>query len=244
MLTKTLKVIVLDRFDFRENDTKVILYSREMGKLGLVARGTKKLHSKLAGHLEPIILSQVMFVPGRNFNYIGSAKAENCFLGIKNSLNKIWLAGRVLSSFDKLIKEGQKDEDVFDFLFDFLNWLDNVHVKINEEFIYNIFILKLIQKLGYEPQLYKCSECNNNISSQLNFVFSKGGLVCFKCQQNLSIESMLIDKKLLNFLRLTFRSSFNDFIKSYNFLSNNFNCSLRRLRKILLFNIGDIYIDY
>ncbi len=237
MLTKTLKAIILNRFDFRENDTKVILYSREMGKLELIARGTKKLHSKLAGHLEPITLSQIMFVPGRNFNYIGSAKGENCFIGIKSNLNKVWLAGRVLSSFNKLIKEGQKDEDIFDFLFDFLNWLNIVRIKVSEEFVYNIFILKLIQKLGYEPQLYKCSECNNNISSQSNFSFSKGGLVCPKCQQNLSAESILIDKELLDFLRLTFGSSFGNFIKSYNFLSNNFNYSLKKLRKILLFNV-------
>ncbi|MFH1822239.1 MAG: recombination protein O N-terminal domain-containing protein [Patescibacteria group bacterium] len=40
--TYTTKAIVLNRQPFRENDSRVVVYSFEQGKMELVARGTKK----------------------------------------------------------------------------------------------------------------------------------------------------------------------------------------------------------
>ena len=46
--TYNFEAIVLNRYAFRESDSRVILYSREKGKLELVARGTKKIKSKIS----------------------------------------------------------------------------------------------------------------------------------------------------------------------------------------------------
>ncbi len=233
MQTQILQSIILSRKPFREKDTKIILYSRERGKLELVARGTKKSHSKLAGHLEPIILSQIMLVPGRRFDYIGSARADNCFLNIKNNLEKLWLAGRALDIFNRVIKEEEKDENIFNFLLNFLEIINKDNFKpIDSEAVYYIFTLKFLQELGYAPELYNCLECGRKIIKQKRFTLTQHGLVCFNCRKNLHKENILIDDQLLKYLRLTFNSSFDNLIKSKVLCKKK----LREISQLLFFN--------
>ena len=84
--TYRVKAIILNRQAFRENDVMVTVQSMDKGKLKLVARGVKKMQSKLAGHLEPLNLGDIMVVRGKQFNYVGSANAENCYANIKSDL--------------------------------------------------------------------------------------------------------------------------------------------------------------
>ena len=51
-----MQAIVLSRRDFREFDQMISLYTREQGKLELLARGLKKVTSKNAAHLEPSVI--------------------------------------------------------------------------------------------------------------------------------------------------------------------------------------------
>ena len=80
--TFTDQVIVLTNYLFRECDSLITVYGKNNGKLDLVARGTAKITSKLAGHLEPISLSNLMIINGKKFNYIGGAVCVNSFFNI------------------------------------------------------------------------------------------------------------------------------------------------------------------
>ena len=84
------KAIILKREAFLENNSRVFIYSQNFGKLDLVARGTQKISSKLAGHIEPLNLCEIMIIKGKQYNYLGSALCENSFLNIKNLLFLRW----------------------------------------------------------------------------------------------------------------------------------------------------------
>lgn len=101
------RAIILARQDFRENDSRIVCYSEDRGKLELVARGAKKLKSKSSGHIEPLTLSRLMVVQGRDVNYAGTAIGENFFSGIKGDLGKLAVAGRALSLVEKMTREGE-----------------------------------------------------------------------------------------------------------------------------------------
>ena len=48
----TARGIILKREDFREWDERVFLYTREFGKMSVVAKGTKRIEAKLRGNLD------------------------------------------------------------------------------------------------------------------------------------------------------------------------------------------------
>lgn len=184
--SKSSEAIIIRRNDWRENDSRVVLYTKNFGKISLVARGVKKLRSKIAGHIEPISLVDIMVLPGRAYDYLGSAISRQAYLNIKNDLNALYFAGAALSLFDAQVKEEEPDADLYDFL---KYWLELVNekcqleiLKDQGELLYNYFAIKLFTILGYRPQLYHCVECHKKIEVGGNyFNLRLGGLICPDC---------------------------------------------------------------
>lgn len=184
--SKLSEAIIIRRNDWRENDSRVVLYTKNFGKISLVARGVKKLRSKIAGHIEPISLVDIMVLPGRAYDYLGSAISRQAYLNIKNDLNALYFAGAALSLFDAQVKEEEPDADLYDFL---KYWLELVNEKCQSEILkdqgellYNYFAIKLFTILGYKPQLYHCVDCHKKIEAGGNyFNLRLGGLICPDC---------------------------------------------------------------
>jgi len=214
--TYTTKAIILNRQPFREVDSRAVIYSWDKGKLELIARGTKRIFSKLAGHLEPISLSQIMVVRGKQFDYIGSAVNENCYFNIKNDLEKLQSAGQAIGLFNKLIKEdgGNDAELFFGLLKDFLNILNNDQcLMINVQLLYHFFALKLLVALGYGPELYNCLICKNKLKPEENYFGpAKGGIICANCSRNNRLD-LTITEDCVKVLRLAVNKNLNKLIK-------------------------------
>lgn len=182
--TYNLKAIVLKSEPWREDGAMILTYSAERGKLELAARGIKKISSKLAGHLEPITFSSIMAVRGRHYDYVGSAVGENCYVNIKSDLEKLEAAGRIINIFNKIVKEGEKDEKLFILLRGALEILDSGQpaCRTDGQLLISLFTLKLLAFLGHKPELYNCVVCGKKILPGGNkFDFAKGGVVCDKC---------------------------------------------------------------
>jgi len=200
--TFSIKGIILDREPFRECDSRVCVYSLERGRQDLIARGTKKIISKLAGHIEPISCANIMAIRGKRLNYFGSALEEDSYKKIKSDLDKIYCAGAGLKIFKDLIKEGAADKDIFNLLKNYLDIIENEKsAKAQFELFLHFFILKLLCLLGYKPELFYCVKCKKKTLPGGNyFSFSGGGVVCGICSRNRN--SLTITDNCIKLLRL------------------------------------------
>jgi len=154
--TQKTKGIILRRENFLENNSRVFVYTRDFGKVSLVARGTAKLTSKLSGHIEPLNLCDIMIVKGKQHDYVGSCVSENIFVEVKKNYDKIFICGAAVSLVDDIIKGQEKDERIFFMLKKFLEILNaasNDARIANLQLVKTAFALKLITILGYEPKL-------------------------------------------------------------------------------------------
>jgi len=216
--TQNTLAIILDRHDYKEADSLVILYTLEFGKLNLIARGTKKITSKLAGHIEPFNLVKLMIVPGKGLDYLGSAVSQNSFLKIKEDFNKLYFAGKAVSCFNRLVKEGEADSALFNLLRNFFEVLNdfggNDFSKEIGEIFFSFFVFKLLSELGYQPELFKCLECGKKIVEGVNgFNLQQGGVVCEECFKNTKsetgIELFTISDNCIRLLRYLTNNDFN-----------------------------------
>jgi DNA repair protein RecO (recombination protein O) len=66
--------IVIGRTNFGEADRIVRFITPEQGKLSAVAKGVRRIKSRLAGHLEVFAESQLTLATGRNLDVIASAR--------------------------------------------------------------------------------------------------------------------------------------------------------------------------
>ncbi|PIT93668.1 DNA repair protein RecO [Candidatus Falkowbacteria bacterium CG10_big_fil_rev_8_21_14_0_10_43_11] len=148
------QAIILAREPYGENDSRVFVYTRDFGKLDLVARGTQKLSSKLAAHIEPLNLGEIMVVRGKQYDYLGSVVSEKVFAGIKDNYEKTAAAGEIVKLIKEIIKDSEQDEQVFLMLNKFLEILNNNEINSSQLILLkSAFALKLISRLGYQPQL-------------------------------------------------------------------------------------------
>lgn len=209
------QAIIINRRPLAEDETKVIVYSLDKGKLELVARGTKKIKSKLAGHLEPIGLVDLMIIPGRQTDYIASATVQLSFTKIKSDLAKLVVVGQLFKIFDQLIKPAQADKKIFKLLLEFLILLEADKISQADYQLFNhFFIWQLVAILGHSPQLYYCQVCQNKILPGSNkFNLAKGGLVCAKCAGQVISQQLTISDNGIKLLRLAGQKNLDQLIK-------------------------------
>ena len=200
--TTNIQAIVLRRLKYRENDSRLSVYSPEKGLIDLVARGTAKPKSKLAAHIEPLNLVNIMIITGKNFDYAGSVISEKCFSGIKNDFARVEIVGQAIFIFNKLVREGEADKNLFFLLTDFLSIIDSGLIKEKKlEFFKHIFIFKLLSQLGHGAELGECVFCKTKLKEEKNiFDFHRGGVLC--CHHQASQKCLTISADCVKILRI------------------------------------------
>lgn len=222
--------IVLKHQDFRESDRIIFLYTREYGKIKALARGSRKITSKLAGSLEPYILADFMVARGRKLDTITSSEVIRNFKKLKVDLQKVGLASYLAEVVDSSTKVHQRDVRVFKLIKEIFTHLDRDGVRVDRGSpIIWYFIWRFLAYLGYQPELYKCLICHNKILLQKNyFNLKKGGLVCQNCQPKVR-GSVFVSNNAIKVLRLIIDKSWLDLEKVS--IDNKTSLELDRLTK-------------
>lgn len=195
--------LILKHQDYREADRLITIYSREYGKIIALARGARKISSKLAGSLEPFMLADFMLARGRHFDTIASLEVIKNFRLLKKSLGKIYLADYFSTVISNSSKGRQWDPRIFELLQEVFFWLETeFSIGGNKQLIVWYFVWLYLTYLGYQPELYHCLTGGEKISPKENyFSFRKGGLVCQKCFSKAE-RAVFISDNAIKILRL------------------------------------------
>lgn len=177
------KAIILTR-DRLEAHSRVVVFSEDRGKLELVARGTDKLTSKLAAHVEPVSLAEIMVIRGKRQDYVGSAVQEAAYPQLKQRWETAVTASVTLELAHAMISGSEHDERIFALLKKFLETVDEAHAQPLPTIVslQGAFLFKLMALLGFAPQLQRCASCQKPIApTNPAFSMAAGGVVCASC---------------------------------------------------------------
>ena len=174
------EAIVLSRIDFGEADRILTLYSRQHGKLRVIAKGARRPLSRLGPHLEFFSHAHLMLARGRQLDVVTGAETENAFLPIRADLDAYGHASHMVELLTRLTEDRQENVAVFDLLAKSLRLLaegiDPFHVTRHYELV-------LLGLLGYRPELYRCVECRAKLEPAPHpFASSLGGFLCDLCR--------------------------------------------------------------
>ena len=139
-----LSAFVLGRAQHKEHDTEVHLYTKELGRVRALAKGLRKITSKLSGHLQPLSFVKVRLIEKNAFHIVDAKE----IFALPPSLQAISLA--------EFIKAGTAElEPDMRFWYDIVRAGDSLRVK--GSFSY----LPLIRDLGFDPAFAACEVCGN-----------------------------------------------------------------------------------
>jgi DNA repair protein RecO (recombination protein O) len=171
--------IVLKRMDLGEADRILTLYSRQHGKLRAVAKGVRRATSRSAGHLELFTLTDVQLAVGRELDVISQADTVTSFRHVREDVMLITHGYYLVELADALTGEHLENEAVFDALVDGLTALG--HQRDARQVVIT-YLLRLLDALGFRPELRECVNCRTAIAPGANaFSSFLGGVLCPGC---------------------------------------------------------------
>jgi len=198
--------IVLRHADWGEADRLVTLYTREQGKLRAVAKGARKITSRKAGHLEPFTHVKLQLSRGRSLFIVTQADTIEAFLSLRESLEMTGTASYVVELLDRFVYE---DEGPNPTLYRLLaETLKRLSVGEDPWLVVRYYEMRLLDFLGFRPQLVECANCGREIKAEDQFFsFTLGGAICPRCGRGLpNLPSISVDA--LKYLRHFQRSSY------------------------------------
>lgn len=146
------RAIVLNRTDFGEADRILTVLTPEYGKLSLLARGVRRVKSKLAGGIELFSISQITFMKGRGeLGTLVSSRLETHYGHIVEHLDRTMMGYELIKRLHR-ITEDQPEPEYFGILAEVFAALDQSQVDI--ALIELWFTAKILQLSGHLPDLH------------------------------------------------------------------------------------------
>ncbi|MFA6005498.1 MAG: DNA repair protein RecO [Patescibacteria group bacterium] len=138
--------IILKKVRSKNNDKTVVLFSQELGKLYLVAKGAQKITSKRLTSLDSLNVVRVNFNERLGFMYIREVDVISRLQTIKDSYEKRRLLLLFAEVLDKLLPVNQCEIEVYKESVSFLQKLSTGNVS-DHSIVRDIYQLLLL--LGY-----------------------------------------------------------------------------------------------
>ena len=167
--------IVLRAMAYRETSQIVTLFTREKGKMAVLAKGARLTKSRFGSSLQPMSYTQVVFYyrPTRGLQTLSESAHVQPFLHISNDLEKISVGLRIVELVYALMQEEDPNPQIFNLLLEVLGRLDETDVHTLNLLPY--FQMRLGTALGFAPHFDR--EVVGNLSDQGGFLTLDAGAI-------------------------------------------------------------------
>jgi len=147
-MIKTYKTVglILNQKNFFEADRLLTVFTKDFGRLRLLAKSVRKLTSRKRGHLELFSQVKIVCAKGKNLDLITEAETVNNFPVLRRNLNRVRIAYLLCELVNDLTAENQEHDDVYQLLLNNLLLLDSSSAPQN--LIFN-FEKSLLELLGF-----------------------------------------------------------------------------------------------
>ena len=208
--------IILDKKDVGETDRIYAIYTLESGKIRVLAKSVRKANAKLAGFLENFNLAEIFIAKSQGMGKITGSLVINNFSKIRENLEVVQSVFASIKLLNKLIKDENKDQKIFELLKDYLETADFLADQNDDsklEIVSLGFAFKMFEELGYKIEAGNCMECGGKIKEGNNFFDpQQGGIVCDSCSHKLN-SRLRINPNSIKILRIFFQNSLKSLSK-------------------------------
>jgi DNA repair protein RecO (recombination protein O) len=171
--------VVLRHMNLGEADRLLTVYTREFGKLRQIAKGVRRPQSKKAGHLDLFARVSILAARGRELDVITQAEALDAYTGLRRDLDLVGRAAYVIELVDQFTVDGESNVELYSLLTD---TLDRLNRGVQRNSVQRHFELRLLDQVGYRPELFRCGRCGQEIRPEDQFFsYEAGGVLCPDC---------------------------------------------------------------
>lgn len=200
--------LVLRRRDYSDADRILTVFTPRLGKLQLIAKGARKTKSRKAGHVELFTHAMLQVAQARTWDIITEAETVESFRGIRRDLDAIARAGYVCELVDAFSQDDDESQPLWELLLLALRELDAG--RVDGDLLLRWFELHLLSLAGFQPELFHCLGCGDELQPVINYLsLQAGGVHCPRCGEGLQ-ATQPIEPGILKVLRHLQRSAWKN----------------------------------
>jgi len=223
------EALVLSRHSYGDTSLICNLFTKEYGRVSIIAKGVKKIKNVTTASLQPLQFIDIHYYykPKRNIQLLKEATINTHFFSTHSDYKKIISSYHILDVTNQICKIENPNEIIF-------RLVKRIMKKINDcdnqdIIIYNIFYkLQLLKYIGYQPMIDLCSVCNQKLIDA-TYDWNIGQLVCINCLDHKKTD-IIFNVNHFNIIRYLSNTHINEIH------NNKFDCArLEIINKYLLY---------
>lgn len=183
--------IILRTTAWSETSLIANVYTRDFGKLSVLAKGARRPKSPFEAALDLLSVSRVVFIAksGDTLDILTEAKLQQRFRAGSRDLLRLYAGYYVAELLDRLTDKGDKQPEIFEIALATLQSLADPQIDVRP--IVLRLELQLLRCVGQLPSLRQCAQCgvelelpedNSTNKPWIIFGLIAGGVLCEKCQ--------------------------------------------------------------
>lgn len=171
--------MILSATPIGEYDKRLVILTKEKGKISAFAKGARKQNSPMMGTTNPFSFGEFLLYEGRNSYNVMQVNISNYFMELSTDFEGAYYGFYFMEIADYYTKEYNDEKEMLKLLYQTMRALSSG--KIQRELVRYIFELKALVVNGEAPEVFMCNNCGN---SDREMVFSSvnHGLICCECQ--------------------------------------------------------------
>ncbi len=158
------EAVVLRNLRHGETSRVATLFTRELGKVGVIAKGVRDAKSPFGASLEILSLSSFVLYhrAGRDLQFLRSGCLEREFRGLLRHPARYLWACACAEFLDRVTLPGEAAPALFDLQVRALEVMESAP-EISLPELFRAWQLRVIALLGYAPRLEQCLECGRPV---------------------------------------------------------------------------------
>ena len=172
--------MVLQAAPIGEYDRRVVLLTKERGRISAFAKGARRPNSSLLAAVNPFVFGSFTLYEGRNSNTLVSAQVSNYFSEMRENMEDAYYGFYFLELASYYTREGQDEREMLKLLYQSIRAL--LSPKLPNRLVRAIYELKVICINGEAPQVFHCVSCGKQ-GAGMQFCAVRGGLLCRECAE-------------------------------------------------------------
>jgi len=209
------EAIILQTHNYGDTSLICNLFSKDFGKLALIAKGARTLKNPNRAILQPLhyIKVEYYYKPNRNMQLLKEASINNHYHKIKKNYSKLTYSYMCIDILNKISQFDNPCNIIFRLIKSTLHSI-NANNAESVNLFYLFYQIQLLKYLGFQPNIKSCSICNKNFTNA-HYNKNVGQLICSNCGQT---KELKLNNNTINLIKTLENTHINDIptIKNYN----------------------------
>lgn len=175
--------MVLSAATIGEYDKRVVLLTKERGRISAFARGARRPQSPLSAATEPFTFGEFYIYKGKDSYTIEQVEADNYFPELRKDLDDLYMALYFCEVAAYFTREGMNAKEELNLLYLSLRAL--LLPSLSRELVRYIYELRMLVIAGEAPRIFACIRCKGTEGLH-HFYVGEAGIVCERCHDGKS----------------------------------------------------------